>query len=497
MLRPFNYAQDRQAQHERQFDGISETDPITLSPSTVLRTGLSKGAPLRVAITTLGCKVNQYDTATIEDRLKAEGHTLVPFAETADVYIVNSCTVTNQADAESRQLARRAKRHNPTARVIMTGCYAQVNPQSAAKVPEVDHVIGLNRLEDLLRAVKAEVVERIAVGNLRKAEGGKAPTINTLGALTFSGQTRAFLKIQEGCDLFCTFCIVPMSRGKSRSVPPRVVLEQLDRLADQGFQEVVLTGIHLGAYGEDLDPRVDLTWLLEAIEERTPLPRVRLSSIDPHEISDSLLRLLAQAETLCPHLHIPLQSGDDAILARMRRRYDSALARDVLIRVRETLPHAALGTDLIVGFPGEGDAEFTRNLNFLEESPFTYFHVFPYSVRNGTTAAKFTDKVPRPVIDARARQVRKLGEQKKAAFARSFIGHTLPVLFEHTRDKASSLLKGYSRNYQRVLAAGSDEYMNREVLVTITRTNGETLWGEIQEEVEGGARNAAYTPLTP
>jgi threonylcarbamoyladenosine tRNA methylthiotransferase MtaB len=437
---------------------------------------------LRVAITTLGCKVNQYDSATIEDRLRAEGHTLVPFSETADVYIVNSCTVTNQADAESRQLARRAKRGNPEARIIMTGCYAQVNPKSVARVPEVDHVIGLNHVDDLLRAVKAELAERIAVSNLRASAKGKTPGVETLGALTFSGQTRAFLKIQEGCDLFCTFCIVPMSRGKSRSVPPRIVLEQLDRLAEQGFQEVVLTGIHLGGYGEDLEPRIDLTWLLQAIEERQPVPRVRLSSIDPHEINDSLMKLLEQSKTLCPHMHIPLQSGDDTILARMRRRYDSVLAHQVLTRLRRTLPQAALGTDLIVGFPGEGEEEFARSLAFLAESPFTYFHVFPYSVRSGTSAAKFPEKVPQPVIDLRARQLRKLGEQKKTDFARGFLGHTLPVLFEHTRDKVSGQLKGYSRNYLRVFAEGSDTLMNREVPVTITRATGAMLWGEILTE---------------
>ncbi|NOT56030.1 MAG: tRNA (N(6)-L-threonylcarbamoyladenosine(37)-C(2))-methylthiotransferase MtaB [Deltaproteobacteria bacterium] len=435
--------------------------------------------PLRIAMTTLGCKVNQYDTATIEDRLKAEGHECVPFAEMADVYIVNSCTVTNQADAESRQLARRAKRQNPSARVIMTGCYAQVNPKAVAKVPEIDYVIGLNRLDDIVRAVKNEVaVERISVSNLRKE--GETPRVDTLGALTFSGQTRAFLKIQEGCDLFCTFCIVPMSRGKSRSVPPRVVLEQLDRLAEQGFQEIVLTGIHLGGYGEDLDPAVSLTWLLEAIEERRPVPRIRVSSLDPHEISDELIHLLAQAETLCPHLHIPLQAGEDTTLTRMRRRYDTALARDVLLKLREALPHAALGTDLIVGFPGESDEAFARTFTFLEESPLTYFHVFPYSVRSGTTAAKFADKVPQPVIDARSRAIRKLGEQKKAAFARTFVGQPLPVLFEHTRDKNSGLLKGYGRNYVRVMATGDDTYMNREVAVTVTRTSGETAWGEIE-----------------
>ncbi len=404
---------------------------------------------------------------------------LVPFVEMADVYIVNSCTVTNQADAESRQLARRAKRTNPTARVIMTGCYAQVNPKGVAKVPEVDYVIGLNRLDDLLRAVVNEVsLERISVSNLRKQ--GETPRVDTLGALTFSGQTRAFLKIQEGCDLFCTFCIVPMSRGKSRSVPPRVVLEQLDRLATQGFQEVVLTGIHLGGYGEDLDPQVDLVWLLEAIEERRPVPRIRISSLDPHEISDSLIHLLFRSQTLCPHLHIPLQAGADHTLARMRRRYDTALARRVLDQLRETLPHASFGTDLIVGFPGESDENFSQTVTFLEESPFTYFHVFPYSVRSGTTAAKFTDKVPQPVIDARSRQIRKLGEVKKAAFSRGFVGQTLPVLFEHTRDRNTGMLKGYSRNYIRVLAEGGDEYMNREVPVTIQRTNGETTWGIIQ-----------------
>lgn len=431
-------------------------------------------------MTTLGCKVNQYDSATMEDRLKADGHRLVPFSAPADVYIVNSCTVTNQADAESRQLARRAKRTNPAARVIMTGCYAQVSPKSVAKVPEVDHVIGLNRLDDLLRAVNAELSERIAVSNLRNPSDGTLPRVDTLGALTFRGQTRAFLKIQEGCDLFCTFCIVPMSRGKSRSVPPRVVIEQLERLTQQGFQEVVLTGIHLGGYGEDLDPPVTLTWLLEAILERRLVPRLRLSSIDPHEIGDDLLRLLTQSDSLCPHLHIPMQAGDDAVLARMRRRYDTALAREVLTRVRTALPHASLGTDFIVGFPGEGEEEFAHSLAFLEESPFTYFHVFPYSVRSGTTAAKFGDKVAQPIIDERSRRIRKLGEHKKATFAREFVGQTLPVLFEHTRDKSSGLLKGYSRNYLRILAPGTDAHMNREVQVAITRAKGELLWGEIR-----------------
>ncbi len=431
---------------------------------------------MRVAIATLGCKVNHYDSAVIEDRLRGEGYTVVPFPDKADAYIVNTCAVTSRADAESRQLARRARRLNPRARIIMTGCYAQVRPQEAAGLPEVDFVVGLGRLADLLRVVKGEVgEEKVLVRNLRKEE-----RVDTLGAVTFSHQTRAFLKIQEGCDLFCAFCIVPFSRGKSRSVPPRTVLEQLDLLGQKGFQEVVLTGVHLGGYGADLDPPVDLTWLLEAIEERKPVPRVRLSSLDPHEVSEDLVRLLAQAQTLCPHLHVPLQSGDDTILQRMRRRYSRAQAREVLLMVRELLPEAALGTDVIVGFPGEGEKEFAQSYAFLSESPLSYFHVFPYSPRSGTTATKFPDPVPPEVVEERALRVRKLGEEKKAAFYRRFVGQTLPVLFEHTRDKASSFLKGYSRNYLRVLADAEDGWMNREAAVEIRQTQGGRAWGVLK-----------------
>ncbi len=455
---------------------------MSLAPSLA---ATSPHTSRRVALTTLGCKVNQYDTATLQERLSAAGHQCVPFSDAAEVYIVNSCTVTNQADVESRQLVRRAKRRNPNARVIMTGCYAQVSPEAVAHLPEVDYVVGLNRLDDLVRLVAQgasttqPLDQRVFVGTLRTARHEAPPSIKTFGAVTFQGQTRAFLKIQEGCDLFCTFCIVPMSRGKSRSIVPRLILDQLDRLADQGFQEVVLTGIHLGGYGADLNPRVNLTWLLEALEERRPVPRVRLSSLDPHEISPTLMQLLTHSEVLCPHLHIPLQWGEDSILARMRRRYDTACARDVLTELRERLPHAALGTDLIVGFPGEGETEFAQGMAFLEESPFTYFHVFPYSVRSGTTAAKYTDRVAPAVIQERAKQVRALGERKKAAFIRQFESETLPVLFECQRDRVSGRLKGYSRNYIRVYADGSDDDMNREVPVRMARAEEGILSGTI------------------
>jgi threonylcarbamoyladenosine tRNA methylthiotransferase MtaB len=431
---------------------------------------------MRVAVATLGCKVNQYDTASIETRLRNEGCRLVPFAPGAEVYIVNSCTVTDRADAESRQLARRARRFNPAARVIMTGCFAQINPQGAA-IPEVDHVVGLSRLPDLVRAVRGELsatAERIVADDLRTAR-----RVTTLGAETFTGQTRAFLKIQEGCDLFCTFCIVPFARGRSRSVPPRQVLEQLQLLAERGFQEVVLTGVHLGGYGTDLDPPMGLTDLLEMIVERQPLRRIRLSSIDPPEVTSRLLELMARCEVLCPHLHIPVQAGDDEVLRRMRRKYDTVFLRELGTEIRIRLPEAAIGTDVIAGFPGETDAQFDATLALLDALPLTYFHVFPYSQRSGTTAAKLPGHLPPGRVKSRAQRLRKLGEHKRAEFARRFVGADMPVLVERAPARGSSRLTGYTRNYQRVELSGPAELSNQEVPVTIVGAQGARLLGQL------------------
>lgn len=414
----------------------------------------------RVAIATLGCKVNAYDTATMADRLRAAGCTMVTADEPADVVIVNSCTVTDAADAESRRLARRARRNNPAARVILTGCYAQTKPHEAARVDAIDHVIGLNRLDALVHAVTAPqpALARVEVGNSRREE-----RVATFGARTFDGQTRAFLKVQEGCDLFCTFCIVPMARGKSRSLGPREILAELDGLAARGFHEVVLTGVHLGGWGEDLAPRVDLPWLLDALVEQGRFRRIRLSSIDPHEVTEPLVRRMAAAPAICPHLHVPLQAADDGVLARMRRRYDTALAAERLAMIRALLPDASIGTDLIAGFPGEDDAAFERTFEFVAASPITYAHVFPYSVRTGTTAAKLDGQVPAAVITERARRLRVLMDEKRAAFARTFDGTDAEVLVETTRDPQTGTLRGYTRNYLRARLAGPDGWMGQVV----------------------------------
>lgn len=429
---------------------------------------------MRIAITTLGCKVNHYDSATIETRLRREGLQIVPFADAADVYVVNSCSVTDRADAESRQLARRARRMNPHARVVLTGCFAQTQPQEAA-IAEVDHVVGLNRLEDLVAAVKGQRSEvTVLVDDLRTARG-----VETIGAEVFTGQTRAFLKVQEGCDLFCTFCIVPFARGKSRSVPPRLVVEHLERLHALGFREVVLTGVHLGGYGHDLDARLDLTGLLRMIAERRPVPRVRLSSIDPPEVSAELLELVRDEDVFCEHLHIPIQAGSDSVLGRMRRKYGSAELETLGDRLVATLPDATIGTDVIAGFPGESDREFAETIEILERLPVSAFHVFPYSPRTGTTAAKRSDALPSAVIRQRARILRELGAHKRSEFAQRFVGRELDVLVEAGAAASPGHLSGYSRNYLRVEFPGDGELVNREVRVRIESRCDARLFGVV------------------
>jgi threonylcarbamoyladenosine tRNA methylthiotransferase MtaB len=413
---------------------------------------------MRFAIATLGCKVNQYDSAMIEARLTALGMERTEFERQAEVYVVNTCTVTHRADAESLRLARRARRLNPAARVIMTGCLAQANPQVLAKANEVDAVVGLGRLGDLERAATSGNRERVMVSNLRKQV---API--ELGAAALDGHTRAFLKVQEGCDQFCSFCIVPMARGRSRSIAPRKIFDALDGLAVRGFKEVVISGIHLGGYGRDLEPRVELEQLLEMIAERCPIERVRVSSIDPEELSDRVIGIVAQSANFCPHFHLPLQAGADATLSRMRRRYTADYFRERVERVLAAIPDAAIGTDLIVGFPGESAQQFEQYFKFVEQLPLAYFHVFPYSARAGTTAAKLDGRVAALEVKRRAALMRELGEYRRQQFAGRFIGKKLKVLIEQSMPERR--LQGYSRNYIPVLTEGSGALTNCEVEV--------------------------------
>jgi threonylcarbamoyladenosine tRNA methylthiotransferase MtaB len=434
---------------------------------------------MKIAITTLGCKVNQYDSAVIQNRLEAS-HSFVPFDEPADCYIINTCTVTDCADWEARQLVRRAKRISPNAKVLVTGCYAQVNPAEVALVPGIDYVVGLNRLADLIRFVELpkQGGVKVAVSDVKRERG-----VPILGTRALPGHTRAFLKIQEGCSYSCTYCIIPTARGLSRSVAPREILQQVGLLADAGYQEIVLTGIHLGGYGHDLTPKIDLAGLLEMIVQKRSIPRLRLSSLDPREVPDRLLDLMANSDVMCPHLHICAQAGDDAILKRMRRNYDTVYYRELLIKVRERLPDAALGSDIIVGFPGETEGAFDHSLQFFADTPLTYFHVFPYSSRRGTVAASLAGHVAGDVKKRRSRTMRELGARKKRDFCLRFVGRKAAVLIEDRLDGATGWHRGFSRNYLPVVVRSGRSFVNREVEVEI-------------QEFEGGWLRSAAPAMT-
>jgi threonylcarbamoyladenosine tRNA methylthiotransferase MtaB len=428
---------------------------------------------MRIAITTLGCKINQYDSAVIQSRLE-EKHSFVPFEEQADCYVINTCTVTDRADWEARQLVRRAKRLNPEAKVLVTGCYAQVSPAEVAEVPGVDFVVGLNRLDDLLRYVEepGQPATQTAVSDVKRERG-----VAVLGTRALPGHTRAFLKVQEGCNYSCTYCIIPAARGLSRSVQPRQVLEQVRQLAEAGYREIVLTGIHLGGYGHDLVPKIDLTALVEMIAGSGLIARLRLSSLDPREVPDRLLDLIGRSKIVCPHLHICAQAGDDEILKQMRRNYDTAYYRDLLQRVRERLPEAALGSDIIVAFPGETGGQFEQSLDYFASLPLTYFHVFPYSSRRGTPASALGGHLPGSVRKERARRMRELGVRKKSEFCARFIGHRVPVLIEEKVEKQTGRRRGFSRNYLPVAVPGADAFLNRELDVRIDGYGGGWLTG--------------------
>lgn len=407
----------------------------------------------KIALATMGCKVNQYESAALAEDLLQKGFSLVSFRSPADIYIINTCTVTAFSDFQARQLIRRAKRANPAAKIIVTGCYAQVAAADIAALPGVNLVVSNDQkhaIPSFLR--KGAINSRGALSDdiFQQKYFCEMPLSN------FSGRTRAFLKIQDGCNAFCSYCIVPFARGKSRSLPPEKVLEAVNRFTQNGYREIVLTGIHLGAYGYDLNPPANLTGILRQIINCRKDVRFRLSSIEPREITDELLHLLNKEDILCPHLHIPLQSGDDKILELMKRNYDSYFYRMLIEKISTVLSNLAIGVDVMVGFPGEGDAEFNNTFKLLQDLPVAYLHVFPYSERPGTAAQKLHPQVPENIKKERAALLRNLSLNKREEFALRFLGKKLDVLVEKTKDKGTGLMKGFSNNYLPVLLENND-----------------------------------------
>jgi len=422
----------------------------------------------RVAITTLGCKTNQFESAAMIEQLQGSGYRIVSFSEEAEIYIINSCTVTARTDVETRRLIRRARRKNPAARIVATGCYAQVAPGELERMPELDSILG-NR-------------EKLEITALLESTGYQVSDISAeekdepLKLTSFAEHTRAFLQAQNGCNSYCAYCIVPYARGRSRSVPPDDVLEGVRTLAANGYREVVLTGIHLGAYGLDLTSQTSLTSLIHKIEAGNLVPRLRIGSIEPNEVDDDLLRIMSESKIICPHLHLPLQSGSDTVLKRMGRQYGSLFFRELVTKVIAVLPDAFIGADVIAGFPGETDAEFEETLKLLEQLPFSDLHIFPYSSRPGTRAAAMAGQIPSHLIKERAARMRGIAELKKSEFLRRMIGYRLNVLVQGF-DAKTGLCNGLSRNYISMSFAGEDSFINRELYVTIMNCDGKACSG--------------------
>ena len=428
----------------------------------------------RAAFATLGCKVNQYETESMEGLFVERGYELVAFNEEADVYVINTCSVTQLGEKKSRQLIRRAHRMNPQAIVAVTGCYAQAEADKIREMEGVGVVIGTRergRIVDLVEEAMASGQTQNAVGNIMEAD-----VFEDIPLTERPLRTRAFLKIQEGCTNFCTYCIIPYTRGPLRSRPLGSIREEAQRLAESGFDEIVLTGIHLGAYGRDLTEDIDLADAAQAVLDAGNVKRLRIGSLESIEVSPKLLTLLKEDGRICHHLHLPLQAGHDTVLKAMNRHYTAAEFKDLLTHLLAEVPDLAISTDIIVGFPGETDEIFEATLDYVKSLPLARMHVFPYSRRKGTPAASYPNQVDEAVKKERAHRMGQLAEKKARAYAETWIGKDVEILVERC---SGGRIEGLTPQYIRVYAEGEAEE-GTFLTVCPQKTIEEGLWATVK-----------------
>ncbi|MFZ5868683.1 MAG: tRNA (N(6)-L-threonylcarbamoyladenosine(37)-C(2))-methylthiotransferase MtaB, partial [Thermodesulfobacteriota bacterium] len=402
----------------------------------------------RAAVYVLGCKVNQAEAAAMGRILEERGYVVDGTAGAPDLVLVNTCCVTARAEAKSRRMINRLARRFPAARLVVTGCLAEIDPSVAEKVSQDRLVMGTFEKDHFGEFLEQETKLDQRAARTRAA---KSEEFGDLGPAAIPGRARAFLKVQDGCSQHCTYCIVPRARGASRSLAEKKVVEHAKSLEASGFVEIVLTGVHLGMYGRDLSPGTFLEVLLKRLLEGTPEARFRLSSMEPQEISDGLVALMAEHPRICRHLHIPLQSGDDAILQRMARPYSASLIKDLVRRIHDMIPDACVGLDVMVGFPGEDDESFLKTRCLIDELKPTYLHVFPFSPRPGTPAASYKPRVPASIAQSRVDDLRSLSATFRQAFYERFLGQTLEAVVESEPDVRSGFVKARTSNYIPVL----------------------------------------------
>ena len=429
---------------------------------------------MKIAIYTLGCKVNQYETQAMETILRQRGHQLVDFEEQADAYIINTCTVTAVSDKKSRQAIRRCRRLNPEAVVAVCGCYAQTTPE-AVEALEVDLIYGTGDRMQFLDDLESAVHGRQKV-NVDEVMARRSFEFLPAGGL--EGRTRCMLKVEDGCVNFCTYCTIPYARGPVRSLGLDQAVAEARRMEEQGYREIVLTGIEISSWGKDLRNGLSLIDLIEAVCQAVPALRIRLGSLEPRTITEDFCARAAKLPNLCPHFHLSLQSGCDATLKRMNRKYDTARYLESCALLRQHFDRPAITTDLITGFPGETEEEFSATLDFIQRANFAAMHIFPYSRRSGTPAYDMPDQVPMAEKEARAHRAAQVAAQMEADYLAHYVGKTLPVLFEEEKD---GLWRGHAPNYVEIRCKG--EALHNELRdVLIESADGSLLYGKLVEQ---------------
>ena len=428
---------------------------------------------MKVAIYTLGCKVNQYETQAMEQTLRARGHEVVPFSQEADAYVVNTCSVTAVSDQKSRQVIHRVKKQHPDAVVAVCGCYSQTHADDVRALG-VDLLSGTGDRQGFLDLLEEAVVQRRPIEALDRSFDRRIFEVLPAGGMT--ERTRAMLKVEDGCVNFCTYCIIPYARGPVRSLPLETAVEQTAQLCREGYREIVLTGIEISSWGRDLKTGESLIDLMEAVCRAAGPVRIRLGSLEPRTITEDFCRRASALPNLCPQFHLSLQSGCDETLRRMNRKYDTARYVQSVELLNQYFEHPAITTDLITGFPEETEEEFSKTLSFLERCGFAQMHIFPYSIRPGTPAADMP-QVPKAVKEERAHRAAQVAAGLHRQYLEGCVGRTYPVLFEQPRD---GRYFGHAPNYMEVLVDGADLH-NQVRRVTITGTDGEVLLGTLAE----------------
>ena len=429
------------------------------------------------AFYTLGCKVNQYETEAIAEQFTSKGYEIRDFSEPADVYVINTCSVTAMSDRKSRQIIRRAKKQNPHSTVIVTGCYAQVAPDEVLKIDGVNLVIGTNEKSRIVAEAEklTEAAKSVCVHDISHTHDFEEMAVSG-----YSSMTRAYIKIQEGCNQFCSYCIIPYARGPIRSRNPKAVVEEAKRLVADGFTEIILVGIHIASYGLDRKD-TSLADIILEINKLSGIKRIRLSSIEPMTLSPAFIEKISPADKLCPHFHLSLQSGCDETLKRMNRRYTTAQYAEIVKSIRESFEGAAITTDIMTGFPGETDEEFEKSAEFAEKMKFSDIHIFKYSPRPGTPAAKYPNQVTPEKKDERSKVLERIRQKSEKEYLSGFIGTEAEVLFEQPSEKYKGYFEGKTANYITVLVKSDEDLSFKYRTVKLCEVVDGGIMGEFDE----------------